>query len=228
MLIALLLPAVQAAREAARRMTCTNHLKQYALALHLHHDVNDTFPAGRAGPYATRVAAADRDNPDANGNHTWGPSLFVLPYMEQAARYGDYVLFSEGKYPGTTQIPPAFNTTDTNALFARFFEEQISAFGCPSDPEITKPGYPGGNWGLDNCKNARISYVHSFGDLYNNNHTVSNNKRTRGMFGNMVWFGLVLMPVPTVRAIRSFFRKRRRQLMTTVPWSATEPFTFRD
>ena len=185
-LIGLLLPAVQSAREAARRMSCTNNLKQYALSLHTYHDVNNVFPAGRGGPTATR---ASNTNPDTNSNHTWGPAVFILPFIEQAARYEGYSLLSKGQFPGTTYVPAAFYTTDTPTEFAEFFGRRISAFECPSDPVASQPGYPGGNWYKDNCKNARISYVHSFGDLYNNNHTVAANKNTRGMFGNLIWFG---------------------------------------
>ncbi len=69
MLIALLLPAVQAAREAARRMSCTNNLKQIGIAVHNFHDTNGGLPPAGNGPY--------------------GPSIFVFlyPYIEQQNLY---------------------------------------------------------------------------------------------------------------------------------------------
>ncbi len=74
MLVALLLPAVQAAREAARRAQCINHLKQIALAAHQYHDGMQTFPPG----------VLQRSFPTGKPRYR-GPSVFVflLPYYEQ-------------------------------------------------------------------------------------------------------------------------------------------------
>ena len=68
-LVALLLPAVQSAREAARRMQCTNHLRQWTLALHNMHDVEGRFPYGST------------NNGHPNRRKTW--IMFVWPYIEQ-------------------------------------------------------------------------------------------------------------------------------------------------
>ena len=72
-LIAMLLPAVQAAREAARRMSCTNNLKQIALALHNYHDLHKTFPQG----YMVQGKMTE----------AWGWTVFVLPFLEQKPLY---------------------------------------------------------------------------------------------------------------------------------------------
>ena len=68
-LVALLLPAVQSAREAARRMQCTNHLKQFGLAIHTFHDVQNNLPPARY-----------RDN-----YPSW--FAFILPQLESGAAY---------------------------------------------------------------------------------------------------------------------------------------------
>src|SRR5579871_4285152 len=71
MLAALLLPAVQMARESARRMQCCQNLHQIGLALHEFHATNNCFPMGRGAP-----------NPVAFSPHPW-----LLPYLDQANLY---------------------------------------------------------------------------------------------------------------------------------------------
>jgi len=108
-LVALLLPAVQAAREAARRMQCTNNLKQWALAMHNHHDVLKRFPYGST------------NDAHENGRKTW--VMFVWPYIEQnsLADQGDpYVPFYN---------PPYTVHGTMNGLCG----QQLDAYYCPSD-----------------------------------------------------------------------------------------------
>ena len=76
-LMALLLPAVQAAREAARRASCFNNLKQVGLALHSYHDVNRALPSGwMAWDPVT-------GKPWVDGQPGWGWAPRILPYLEQ-------------------------------------------------------------------------------------------------------------------------------------------------
>jgi prepilin-type N-terminal cleavage/methylation domain-containing protein len=109
-LIALLLPAVQAAREAARRSQCTNNLKQIGLALHNYHDTHKCLPSG----YIRQITAVD------NQGH-WAWNALLLPYVEQGALHDQ---INVGKIPISTVIT-------TSALLAAM-QEPLSAFICPS------------------------------------------------------------------------------------------------
>jgi prepilin-type N-terminal cleavage/methylation domain-containing protein/prepilin-type processing-associated H-X9-DG protein len=109
-LIALLLPAVQAAREAARRAQCSNNLKQIGLAMHGYHATLDTFPPG----YVTGTETHNANSPETGPGWSWGTML--LNNLEQSAIY-NAVNF---ELPITV---PASQTVRTVLL---------SAFLCPS------------------------------------------------------------------------------------------------
>ena len=108
-LVALLLPAVQAAREAARRMQCSNNQRQLAIAAHSFHDTKKNFPAG---VYQHKFAAAPQFR---------GISLYVklLPYLEQA-----------NLAQGWDEADPVNNTL--GGLSART-AQKIKGLMCPSD-----------------------------------------------------------------------------------------------
>ena len=104
-LISLLLPAVQAAREAARRLQCANNFKQVGLAMHNYHAAHKTFPPGQI---------------TANW-FAW--SSFILPYLEQGAVHGKLTFRSDGSY--------YFSNDGTREAASM----RISSYLCPSDPQ---------------------------------------------------------------------------------------------
>jgi len=110
-LVALLLPAVQAAREAARRMQCTNNLKQLGLALHNYHDTHRCFPFGNGGTKSS------------GGGPAYSAVSLMLPFMEQTPLYHS--------------IDFTRPLTDTVNTAARLTE--VPAFRCPSDRENPQP-----------------------------------------------------------------------------------------
>ncbi len=115
-LVALLLPAVQSAREAARRMGCTNKMRQLALASHNIHDVGGRFPAGTAYRKGTVGQWLDR----YDYYETW--AISVLPYLEQPA--------ISQLWDSTT--PNAFN--DPSGKMDVLRNTKLNIYICPSDP----------------------------------------------------------------------------------------------
>jgi len=128
-LVALLLPAVQSAREAARRTQCTNNLKQIGLACLMHHDVKGFFPPGICVPNGTSSGnlypkscreLEDFDCPEQPIQGKWGSWLvWMMPYIELGTLYDqldlsgrEYGYTGPPHYPGGTYVP---------------------AFVCPSD-----------------------------------------------------------------------------------------------
>ena len=83
-LVAMLLPAVQAAREAARRTQCTNNLKQLGLGLHMYHDAYSRFPYGAAYNESNGNCNYEPGYSTRHG-HNW--RVFILPYLEEVDLY---------------------------------------------------------------------------------------------------------------------------------------------
>jgi hypothetical protein len=121
-----LLPAVQQAREAARRSQCKNNLKQIGLALHNYHDAVQCFPA----------AYIDLDNTTSisrwSNNNALGWGTMILPYLDQGALYNkigtETLNFSTPWECYNTTSDPSNSTPIPSA------KTPISAFNCPSDP----------------------------------------------------------------------------------------------
>jgi prepilin-type N-terminal cleavage/methylation domain-containing protein len=125
-LIALLLPAVQAAREAARRMQCANNFKQVALALHNHHSAKECFPVG---VFVPRVSGTPPwGGPPVPADWSW--SAYLLPYLEHQAVYDMCNFDDGGGYWGTWPSGSGGSFTNRKASAT-----VISAYLCPSDPQ---------------------------------------------------------------------------------------------
>ena len=81
------MPAVQAAREAARRLQCSNQLKQMGLAFHTHLDAQGVFPTGGNHPWPPAHAYLVNGNPESAKRQGLGWAYQILPYVEQEAVY---------------------------------------------------------------------------------------------------------------------------------------------
>jgi prepilin-type N-terminal cleavage/methylation domain-containing protein/prepilin-type processing-associated H-X9-DG protein len=119
LLLALILPAVQQAREAARRIQCQNNLKQLGIALHNYHDSHGAFPPGWIARDLAGIGRSPRD-----GGYSWAWSAFLLPYCEQLPLYEQLGI-------GNSSNPPGPKDPGDNSL---------QVFLCPSDASGTESG----------------------------------------------------------------------------------------
>lgn len=173
-LIALLLPAVQAAREAARRMQCTNHVKQLALACHNMHDAYNVFPASNHQWVLMQIWSG-KSNISLSGEDyatvaSWDYSYTInrsagaftvplLPFIEQGAVYDGIV----GPFSQSGSFEEFLLFADNSEATYTYdgqskpnpFASKISYFVCPSDARGTDNG--GVEWG-------KSSYVANIGD----------------------------------------------------------------
>ena len=145
-LVALLLPAVQQAREAARRTQCKNNLKQIGLAMHNYHDQFNTFPPG----YISVDPATGQMRPTTGGSGA-GWAMMLLPQIDQAPLYNRLNL----------------NLPITAPVNAPLIKTTISAYTCPTDTapartwQIPQDGSP--NTFL--AELATANYVAAFGTV---------------------------------------------------------------
>ncbi|MCL2348515.1 MAG: DUF1559 domain-containing protein, partial [Planctomycetaceae bacterium] len=170
------LPAVQAAREAARRMQCTNNLKQMSLAMHTFHDAQKRLPAFAWDPlWTTGFSTGKASDPEVPGLRLDGTDIYsalisLLPYIEQGALRDSIASqlslglanFSSAK--GEEWIPQPWTgrllkDASGNAVVQNPFTKRVAAFVCPSDGQ--------GNRGSDGANNTDLkptNYAVNLGD----------------------------------------------------------------
>jgi len=133
-LISLLLPAVQAARESARRTQCENHLKQIGIAFQQHHDSHGHFPDG--GEYWNTNRSMTNGQPAIAPNQNWGWMYQLLPFIEQTNNW---------RQPNDQDVR----------------ETEVTIYFCPSrrKPMRVQDNRYGNSFVNDYCGNAGTSRV---------------------------------------------------------------------
>jgi len=121
-LIALLLPAVQAAREAARRSQCANNFKQVGVAMHGYHASYGRFPPGIIGVDGNTGPLCGPSRPQSEWGYFWAWGARILPFLEQESLYSQLDM-KVGWWQHTN--PPNLEAS----------RNLVSTYLCPSDPQ---------------------------------------------------------------------------------------------
>ena len=156
-LISLLLPAVQSARESARRAQCVNNMKQLGLGIMNFESTNKVYP-----PDVEQLLPIGTSDPDPNAQVA-GPTTragwleLILPYMEQGNVYN--LLNLNASCFDTVNIPPAVGGSGKYSGNNSAYSTAINAFICPSNPSSATINYWNANW--DSSGNGPEGYTPS-------------------------------------------------------------------
>jgi len=210
-LVGLLLPAVQSAREAARRASCTNNLKQIALAMHNYESTNRKIVPG--------AYRADGYRQTGWRSSHWGWGALLLPFLEETAMY--------------EQLGVGSLSDDTNYLYnaikngtkRQLLQSPVSTYLCPSSsaPAINEGCLEGGvnvrelqDNGSSSLAAATSTYVGSEGYRYNARWNKTYGRKGAlvlvGRYGNQEYDALKLASISDGLSKTIFFGERAWQL----------------
>lgn len=162
-MVGLLLPAVQAAREAARRMSCGNNFKQLGLGMHNYHSTYQKF-------------ASTWDGTDPSGFRMNQHLVGILPFIEQQALWE---MMSNPSQQGTTKFAPFGANPGTDAPTYDPWRTQVAGFRCPSDP-VQHNGAGQTNYG--NCYGDTVRGAGRSPQPGDRNHHTGVTGHDRGLF----------------------------------------------
>lgn len=188
-LVALLLPAIQAAREAARRTQCSNNLKQISLGLNNYHDTFKTFPPGAWN--------------EANRGNRLAWTVFILPFIEQQTVYQEFN-FEYPNYTGVNLLPgiilvPTYHcpslrlkTGDYSGEFVGGKAPYTTHYYAVMGPQGINPLIPGGTTRYPESDNVNPHGGYAYGGvLYRNSSTrigdITDGTSNTVMVGELAW-----------------------------------------
>ncbi|WP_417851626.1 DUF1559 domain-containing protein [Thalassoglobus sp.] len=179
-LVALLLPAVQQAREAARRTQCKNNLKQWGLALHNYHDTMNVFPPAllNSGRYDdANYYGANR--PGVLNTTGW---VFLLPYIDQAGLYNQY----DFNACSSMSSPYGHPVQQTDAVNAEAVSTKLTVLECPT-AGIETSDYGAGTttfYSRNDVNRANYFFATGYFTDYSSDYGANSGDPRLGAFGN--------------------------------------------